>query len=625
MKLRIHILPASVLVVGMLGGIMASGSLAASSFPNVLGITGEIDTLEVAVPAEASVKPVDRSAVPADIDLKRMAEWALHYLTNSPRKQFNYDPVFQCFPLQYPPAPDKTDPIVPCDTDARMDWEWYYMRDITGSHAGRDVETAFHKRMRSYVDANGIVWSHPGCYNEGDTSAVYSDKDRIIHIWGATKILKSLSEDYKRTKNPESKALARKIMLGLKGLATWDDKGRCWLACGMGGMKADRTPAPMSAQPAPLVESLVVYWESTGDKEALDFAKAYAEGIIEGLQPGSVQFAPDGNFGGGHGHITMHAVWGVAHLGLVTGDRRYSDFGKRVCDWMMSRGTGTGWFPAAPVWAQSCTEVCCISDMMSTAACVARNGHPEYFDYVERCMRNYIAPLQFIETPEFKAKYRETNKALSEEQIRKGLAESGKFQGGFFNAGLNDMENALLGGGGYVWKIAGCCAPEGIRAIYTTWQDSITRLPGSPLGPAGVYVNMNFSRDSKWGKVVSFLPDTGRLTVTASVEDCFFVRPPHWAPKDDIRAFVNSEAVPVKWSGDYVRFDANPGDELTITYPIVRFTHHVKGLWENVVPGLEMTYNWIGNMVMRAYPEAKPGCTPFFTGKIRVLPPVQAR
>ena len=42
----------------------------------------------------------------------------------------------------------------------------------------------------------------------------------------------------------------------------------------------------------------------------------------------------------------------------------------------------------------------------------------------------------------------------------------------------------------------------------------------------------------------------------------------------------------MKWSGDYVRFDARPGDELTITYPLVEFTHEVDGLWKNTAPQL---------------------------------------
>lgn len=606
----------------ILAAVIICGALSCSaqSEISIKGVTGQISDVKIAIPAATEVAPLSSSRIPDDVNLERMAKWSLHYLTESPRKHLNYDPVFQCFTLQCPPAPEGTDPIVPCDTDARMDWEWYYMRDITGSNMGRDVEKAFHKRMLSYVDKDGYVWSAPGCYNEGAIDAVYEAKDYVIHIWGATKILKSLSEDYIRTKNPNSKALARKIMLKLKELATWDNQGRCWIASGMGGMKPDGTPALPSPQPAPLVESLITYWQATGEKDALDFAKAYAEGIINNLQPNGIKFEPDGSFPAGHGHITMHAVWGIAHLGIITGERKYNDFAKRAWDWMLSKSPGTGWYPAAPVWATYCTEVCCISDMMSTASFIAQDGHPEYYDYIERAMRNYMHNLQFIVTPEFEALYRKVNKDKGETQVNKGFEDVKKFQGGFYNAGLNDFENSLLGGGGYVFKIAGCCAPEGIRSVYTTWLNTIMHMPKSALGPSGVYVNMSFSRDSRWGRVVSFLPEQGRLTVQAKVKDKFFLRPPHWASKDQVKAFVDSSPVTVKWSGDYVRFDASPGRELTITYPIPRFTQKVSGLWETSAPGLQMTYGWEGNIVIGVSPRPKPGNTPFFTGKQRHIP-----
>ena len=585
----------------------------------VRGCPGRIGSLEIAVPAAKSVAPLVAPRRPADIDLKRMAEWALNYLTESPRKHLNYDPVFQCFPLQCPPAPLREDPIVACDTDARMDWEWYYMRDIAGSEKGREVEEAFHKRMRGYLDADGVVWASPGCHNEGAINATYDKKDYIIHTWGMSKILQSLGEDYARTHNPDSKALARKMIKQAKALATWDSQGRCWYACGMGGFKADRkTPAVAHAHPVPIVEALIVYWQATGNQEALDFAKAYAEGMLNNLQPGGIRFQPDGSFNG-HSHMTMHSVWGVAHLGLLTGERRYLDFAKRAWDWMSTRGTGTGWFPAMP---DSCSEVCCLSDMMSTAAVIAQDGHPEYYDFIERYLRNYISPLQFVVTPEFEARYRALNKAKGEDAVRQGLAESRKFQGGFFNAGLNDFENDLLGGGGYVWKIAGCCAPEGMRATYTTWLNTIQSRPRSALGPAGIYVNMSFSRQSPWGEVVSFLPEQGRLTVKSKIKSLFFLRPPHWAPRDQVQAFINAKPVPAQWSGAYLRLKGRPGDELTITYPLVRYTQQVEGLWPVSAPKLKMTFNWLGNMVVSANPPAKPGSTALFTGKIHSLPPV---
>lgn len=589
----------------------------------VLGLTGQVGEVRIAVPAADQVGPLSASKPPADVDLKNMAAWAMNYLVQTPRKHLGYEPVFQCHPLRCPPIPEGQDPVVACDTDARMDWEWYYMRDITGSDAGRQVEAAFHQRMRQYVDPDGRVWSHPGCYNEGNITARYEKKDFVIHIWGATKILKSLSEDYLRTRDPESKALATKVMRALKKIATWDERGRCWLASGMGALKPDGTVVPnaWNAQPPPIVEPLVTYWLATKDPEGLDFAKAYAEGMIDNLQPGGIRFQSDGSVTGGfsfgpHSHATMHAVWGIAHLGAVLGEKKYTEFARRVWDWMLNRGTGTGWFPAGP---DNCNETCCVSDMMSVAALVAQAGHPEYFDYVERYLRNYISNLQFIVTPEFEAYYRQRNKEAGEENVAKALAELRKFQGGIIGgSGLNDYENELLGGAAG-FEMFGCCAPEGMRAIHTAWINTIDRWPDSPLGPQGIYVNMSFSRSSPWGEVVSFMPGSGRLTVKASVDDDFFLRPPHWAPRDQVRAFVGHKAVAVDWSGAYVRLRAQKGDELSITYPLIEFDHQVQGLWKSAAPDLKMSFHWLGNMVIRSDPPARK--TPLFAGKPRILPP----
>ena len=158
-----------------------------------------------------------------------------------------------------------------------------------------------------------------------------------------------------------------------------------------------------------------------------------------------------------------------------------------------------------------------------------------------------------------------------------------------------------------------------MRAIYTTWTNVIGRLDASKLGPAGVYVNMSLSRDSKWGQVVSFLPECGRLTVRAGVKDDFYLRPPHWAPREQVRAFLGAKAAPVKWSGAYVRFEAvKPGDELTIAYPLIGFTHEAGGQWKEHAPGVKLTFQWVGNMVILADPA--PTKTPLFAGKPRLLP-----
>ncbi len=590
--------------------------------PTIAGLTGSVTNVAVAVPPQTDIAPLASARSGADIDLRTMGGWAMNYLARTPRKVLGYEPVFQCHPLRCPPVPEGSDVVVPCDTDARLNWEWYLMREVSGSRQARDIEAAYHKRILSYVQPDGTVLSHPGCYNEGDIHRQYTEAELYYHVWGATKILWALSEEYRRTHSSATRAVARKVMLRLHRLAVYDGPDRCYFPAGMGAVKQDGSVVAngWNRQPAPLVEPLVHYYLATHDEEALAFARAYAEGIIAGSQPGGLRIGADGSFGGGHGHATLHAVWGIADLGLVTGERRYVDFAKRCWDWMLTQGTGTGWFPAAPEWAANCNETCCISDMMSIAALIGRSGHPEYFDYVERYLRNYVSNLQFIVTPEFEAYYRRLNQGAGQAAVEQGLAELRKFQGGIIGgSGLNDYENNLLGrASGF--EMFGCCAPEGMRAIYTAWSNVIDRLGESDLGAAGVYVNLGLARDSRWGRVVSFFPDAGRLTVKAKVSDTFYLRPPHWAPRDQVHAFVGTVEAPVAWSGDYVRFaDVRPGDELTITYPLVSFTHRVSGLWPKTNPDLAITFRWLGNMVVSCEPPATE--TPLFTGNPRRLPP----
>jgi hypothetical protein len=67
-----------------------------------------------------------------------------------------------------------------------------------------------------------------------------------------------------------------------------------------------------------------------------------------------------------------------------------------------------------------------------------------------------------------------------------------------------------------------------------------------------------------------------------------------------------------------VRLDAKPGQELTITYPLISFSHEVTGLRQVSAPDPKMKFEWLGNMVVSSDPTATK--TPLFLGKPRGLP-----
>jgi hypothetical protein len=388
-------------------------------------------------------------------------------------------------------------------------------------------------------------------------------------------------------------------MRALKRRASWSEDGKvCWFASGMGPMREDGTPVPngWNHVPAPVVISLVELWKATGDPEALAFAKAYAEGILTGAQPGGVRFGADGSFPT-HSHATMHALWGVAELGLAIGEPRYVDFVRRAWEWMRARGTGTGWFPALP---DNCNETCCLSDMMSVAAALARAGVPERWDDVERWFRDHVATQQFFVTPDFRAYYRSLHAGRDPAKVEAALAELEKFQGGILGgSGLDELENGLLGGvSGFC--MFGCCAPEGMRAIHTAWSGTLEKRGDS------IFVNMGLNVSARWGRVVSFMPDEGRMTYVVSEEAAGLevrMRPPHWAAKGAARAFRGASRIAPEWDGAYALFrDAKAGEELTLTWPLIGFTHEVGGLWRRTAPELVMRFEWKGNLVVDAAP-----------------------
>ena len=110
-------------LVPTVAALIALAGARANGGVHINELTGTVKNIEVAVPAAAAIRKLDATQIPGDIDLKRMAQWAMNYLVQTPRKNLNYEPVFQCHPLRCPPSPEGQDPVVSCDTDARLDWE----------------------------------------------------------------------------------------------------------------------------------------------------------------------------------------------------------------------------------------------------------------------------------------------------------------------------------------------------------------------------------------------------------------------------------------------------------------------------------------------------------------------
>jgi hypothetical protein len=538
-----------------------------------------------------------------------MAAWALRHLIHNLRPALNYEPVFFIRPLHVPPTPAGHDPIVPGDTDCRMDWEFIFMRDITGSREGIDVEKGLRQRILGYVGEDYLAWQTPGARMEGDVyKGAVVPEEKEAWPWSTSKIIRSLSETYVRTGDTGSKELAGKMFVALRRLASWDS-GRAYFA-GSAWRDGEWT---VKNGPTAVLEPIVRYWEATGNPEALQFSTDLAEGMIASPELGvkGTFILPSGEFHG-HMHSTLHAVWGVAHLGAVRGNMRYVEWSKRVYDYAAQFGTGTGWISAA-LWnepVRELSETCATSDMVSIASCIAQAGFPDYWDHVERTFRNYLRPLQFFVTPRYEALYREVNRDQPEEEVRSGLARMRGLQGAMWGGPApNDCINWIASPkqcGPYntpygCAAIFGCCVGEGMRALYTVWSSIVT------ANSQGVFVNLSLNRDSEWARVISSLPERGRIDVIAHQPGDYFLRPPAWAPRAQVRVARGGQEVAVEWGGPALAYihlkNVKPGEVLCLAYPLVTWKQ-VVGIWPTK-PDLKLTIWWKGNSVVDMEPKGK--------------------
>lgn len=571
-----------------------------------------------------------------DIDLTGMAEWAFEALKKNPRPHMNYECIFSMSLLKYPPypGPDEHDPITTGDTENRMDWEFGYLKDMLGDNSGDKIAAGLRNRIMSHLRDDGLCWVTNDCFSA--LPGVFANQ------WTTGKLLISLSNDYKRTRDKSLQPVCRKMFEGLRARADWID-GKAYYAGGnsswnkTGWAITDATPY----NPAMLPESIATYYEAFGDEEALDFVLAFAKGEVANEQwnnwimrdpsklsaeqkdqmkytnsnfyiwptapqTSNLAVRPDGSFDH-HSHMRGHNGWGIAHIAFLTRDPELVAWSKRLLDFFLTHGTDYGWIPESQTYPRR-SETCAVADVIDMAVYVAQCGYPEYWDVVERFVRNYIREAQFFVTPDYEKLYTLLHPGPDGE---KGLTSVRKLQGGFQGAmGVNDRcfsKNSM--------DMMGCCFPEGMRALHTAWSNTITS------GKDGVWINMSFARDSKEAEVLSYLPDLGRMRVKSKVTAKYWLRPPSWVQKDSVKIYLNGKEHPLVWKDSYIYLTkVRKGDVIDLIYPMVSFIQKQTVKNAEGEPDRHITVSWLGNTVVNLEPKGEQ--LPVYQQVPRPLPPL---
>ena len=578
-----------------------------------------------------------------DLSLGAMAKLALNYLRGNPGPARAYECKFSLGPLGIPAhvpllASNRYgyDPIALGDTDCRMDWQYPHMREMAGVTEPDAVERGVRQRILGYRHADGLVWMNPAAWVGPlqSPSALEALKHEWAFTWASGKLLVSLAEEYQRTGHSGLKGDCRALFLALAKLARRDDQGRAflphgaspwkngeWLHLGDAGQSQGWGGELSHGYPF-VTEPLVRYWECTGDEEALALATAFAEGHLAGVQPDMGEQRIDPETGAFHKHVHLHTheVWGVAHLGAVTGESRYLDWAERAYRFVLSQGTDYGWYPEYIPQHEYRTEICVVGDMASIAACLARGGRPEFWDHVERTVRNELRRAQFVLTPAFIVLFRELHKDRPATDVEAALSELRKLEGGFVAQSTFDdwvgYPGPTMGTPGLYAngiQMMGCCPPEGMRGLWEAWQGTVREQDG------GVFVNMAFTREHPAANVTAYEPSAGRLDVQARKAGTFFLRPPAWAESTAVTLCRDGDDRRMEWGGPANAYvvcrDVCPGERLTLRWPVPRFT---QVFVPQSVPGREqtITVEWLGNTVLGVSPRGL--YLPMFEGRQEV-------
>jgi hypothetical protein len=541
-------------------------------------------------------------------DLVGMAKWSMHYLLHNPQKPRGYECRFSLWPLRLPPAPadDQHDAIVVGDTESRMELAFVHIRNMTGLEAGREVEDAIRTRLKSYVRQDGLCWCSPRCLGGSDT-------EPAAMSWTTAHLLRSTAERYLLSGDEREHHLCRRLVEGLKRLAT--RRGNlAWYEGGLAAWRDGKWLLPCQHHAPTILDALVRYWEISRETDVLEFAEAMAEGILADVQTsiGVSRIEPDGSHRSSNCHLVMRTTCGVARLGAVTSNSRYIEWARRVYEFTRSGGTDWGWCHENFVDPQYRyhSETCVTGDMAECAVALAQAGYPEYWDHVERIARNYLPEAQFFLTPEFEALYRKTHAEKKPAEVEKGLQMLRKFEGGFV-ARLRPNDWVYRYGRVWEMNMMGCCPPEGMRALYLAWLNTVVEEEGA------VHVNMALDRESPTARVTTEAPQRGRLAVEALKAADYFVRPPSWAPQGEVRAFLNGKPFAADWHRGYLRFrGVKAGDKLQLEHPMPLFTQRIPIGCERSEEFYDM--HWIGNDVHEVLPRGEH--LPIFSGTRRALP-----
>jgi Beta-L-arabinofuranosidase, GH127 len=512
-------------------------------------------------------------------------------------------------------------------------------RTACGSTENEDVDHAWMENwvLKSlgpdgllYVPMGGRPWGRTALLMPGqrafraDGSSVPADDPSISQIGSAytcQRVIPAMTLYYLRDQNPMWKAAIEKMINRLTELAVNREDYAFWPDGVLEPNSNYGTNLQMPTGNAciewggngRIIQALAQYYLVTGYEPAIQLAaklNRYIRLHAEYYTPEGAWLISDLDKGwldksfdvktlkqGGHGHAHAVGLLSVLEYGLAAHDREAIAFARGGFEWGRANGTTlTGFFPEFYVPGYRTCETDTISDMLGLAVKMSVAGVADYWDDVDRWVRNQFTEQQLTSTDwVYKAAERSPRKALKPNETGDKVPERnlGAFAGW---ASPNDFTHRYQGSEA---SIMHCCMGNGTRAMYYVWEHILSYDKGE------LRVNLLLNRASPWAEIYSHIPYQGKVEVKVK-RSCreLLMRVPEWIESGSaqVKATRSGNPVSLTWEGRYVRVGyVNPGDTVVLSFPIEIQT--VK----QTIAGTAYTLEIKGNTVVSIFPGGENG------------------
>ena len=534
--------------------------------------------------------------VPDTLDLQARAAWAVNGLTGPTDPEADYEIYWTAWLKRNPP-------MMQHDFSDQCQMKFMealpLMRIMSGSDLNEQVDRRWMEVALHMVGSDGQVYmpvkGRPWILTQGAAGYISEGIDpNVEHFFDpvyAGRLLSAMTLYYKRDGGSLWKETAEHVVDGLSDLAV--DMGSyayfspmpCIAIKGYTEDCCKRDNNLVRSQAISRVQlGLIHLCRDTGYEPALDLAKKLINYSVNEIK----YWNADGSFvadcGGGpstqaHFHQHVYGLQCLAEYMLLTGEDRYLELVHKGYEYGKAHGnTLLGYFPE---WVRQerfqASELCEVADMLALALELTELGVGDYWDDVDRWIRNVFAEGQLsVSQADWIARH-VAKLPISQHDPMYQTADDVLARNVGCFAGWphpNDwgytLDDAPPPWGPPPTSIQHCCTGNASRALYYVWERMVQYEAGK------LKVNLLLNRASQWADVDSHIPYVGQVDVKIKKAVELSMRIPEWVSPADVRIRVDGKDIQVKCIGRYAQVgDVVPGNVVTMTFPISERTDSI--------------------------------------------------